>query len=265
MSRLKRAFYLQGAGLALGVLLAAWVLRNVPVAQYIGLAQQRIGQMELWGPALYPLLYALCNVLLLPGGIIAMGGGLFFGLWWGFALILTGNVLGAAIAFFISRKLGRGWLEKRFFRHHKWVVIDELIARDGWKIIFLSQVHPLFPSSLLNYLYGITRIRCRTCLLWVALGQAPGLFLYAYLGTLAQLGLNIWQGKTHPHWHEYLTWGAGLLLSLVVTAALSRTALRILSEAEAKAAQRLQEGADIAGHPAQQNPVPDTGNPHRSV
>lgn len=265
MSRLKRAFYLQGVGLLLGLLLAVWVLRNVPVAESIGVAQQRIGQMELWGPALYPLLYALCNVLLLPGGVIAMGGGLFFGLWWGFALVLTGNVIGAAIAFFISRKLGRGWIEKRFFRHHKWVVIDELIARDGWKIIFLSQVHPLFPSSLLNYLYGITRIRCGTCLLWVALGQAPGLFLYAYLGTLAQLGLNIWQGKTHPLWYEYLTWGAGLLLSAVVTVGLGRTALRILSEAEATAEQRLQEAKAAASQPAQPVPMAGPGNHQGAV
>jgi len=110
-------------------------------------------------------------------------------------------------------------------------LVDAAIARDGWKIIFLSQVHPLFPTSLLNYLYGVTRIRFRTCMLWVALGQAPGLFLYAYLGTLAQHGLRIWQGKSHPQTWEYLTWIGGLLLTLAVTTALARIALRVLAEA----------------------------------
>ena len=75
--------------------------------------------------------------------------------------------------------------------------------REGWKIIFLSQLNPLFPTSLLNYLYGLTAIRFRTCILWVAIGQAPGLFLYAYVGTLGQLGLNLVRGKSHPRVIEY--------------------------------------------------------------
>src|SRR6185295_726982 len=158
--------------------------------------------------------YAACNIFLLPGGVVAMGSGLFFGLWWGFLLNLVGNVGAAAVSFGISRALGRQWVAKRFFRDRKWEALDELIARDGWKIIFLSQVHPLFPTSLLNYLYGVTRIRFGTCMLWIALGQAPGLFLYAYFGTMAQYGLRIWQGKTHPHPAEYVIWLGGLVLTL---------------------------------------------------
>ena len=230
MSKIKRAFYLQFVG---GVLLAAgvvWAWRHYPIAASIVELQRKVGAMEFWGAVLYPLLFAACNVLLLPGGVLAVGSGLFFGLWWGFFLNMTGNVAGAAVAFFLSRKLGRGWVAKKFLHHPKWAALDTAIARDGWKIIFLSQVHPLFPTSLLNYLYGVTRIRFRTCLLWVAVGQAPGLFLYAYLGTLAQHGLRIWQGKSHPQTWEYLTWTGGLLLTLAITTALARIALRVLAE-----------------------------------
>lgn len=237
MSKIKRAFYLQLAGFALVVLILVWVARHYPVVSSIAQLQQKIGAMEFWGAVFYPLLYAAGNVLLLPGGVLAIGSGLFFGLWWGFFLNVVGNVGGAAVSFFISRKLGRGWVAKKFLRHRKWVALDEAIARDGWKIIFLSQVHPLFPSSLLNYLYGVTRIRFRTCMLWIALGQTPGLFLYAYLGTLAQHGLRIWQGKSHPQTWEYAVWIGGLVLTFAVTTALGRLALRLLAEAE-RAAQR---------------------------
>ena len=155
--------------------------------------------MEFWGGVLYPLLYAACNVLLLPGGVLAIGSGLFFGLWWGFCSESRRATSAARQSPFSSAasSAAAGW-RRRFFRHPKWVALDEAIARDGWKIIFLSQVHPLFPSSLLNYLYGITRIRFGTCMLWIALGQAPGLFLYAYLGTLAQLGLRLLRGEDPP-------------------------------------------------------------------
>ena len=232
MSAVRRALYVQLIGLGLGVCLVAWLARTFPVLDYILRAQRHVAQMSVWAGVLYPMLYAGCNVLLLPGGVLAIGSGLFFGLWWGFCLNLLGNVLGAAIAFLIARKLGRQWVARKFFQDRKWVALDGAIARDGWKIIFLSQVHPLFPTSLLNYLYGVTRIRFWTCILWVALGQAPGLFLYAYLGTLGQLGLRLWRGQTHPQFTEYLIWGSGLGLTVLVTTVLGRMALRLLAEAQ---------------------------------
>jgi uncharacterized membrane protein YdjX (TVP38/TMEM64 family) len=235
MSQLKRALLVQLCGLVLALGFAAWLVHHFPVANYLAAAQQKIGAMQFWGGVLYPLLYAACNVLLLPGGILAIGSGLFFGLWWGFFLNVAGNLAGAAVAFLLSRKLGRGWVEKRFFQHRKWAVLDAAIAREGWQIIFLSQVHPLFPSSLLNYLYGITRIRFGTCMLWIALGQAPGLFLYAYLGTLTQLGLRLVRGETHPKPLEYFIWIGGLVVTVAATTALARIALRLLREIETAA------------------------------
>ena len=233
MSQVRRALYIQLAGLVLTAIFLAWLWRHYPVMDYILRAQQRIGAMESWGGVLYPLLYAACNVLLLPGGVLAIGSGLFFGLWWGFALNLLGNTAGAALAFLLSRRLGRGWVAGKFLHHRKWAALDAAIARDGWKIIFLSQVHPLFPTSLLNYLYGVTRIRFGTCMLWIALGQTPGLFLYAYLGTLTQLGMRIARGESHPARVEYAAWIGGLVFTLLVTAALARIAIRALAEAEA--------------------------------
>lgn len=236
MSQIRRALLAQLCVLVLVVGLGAWAVQHFPVVHYLTRAQEKIGAMQFWGGVLYPLLYAAGNVLLLPGGILAIGSGLFFGLWWGFFINVAGNVAGAAVAFLISRKLGRSWVEKRFFHHRKWAALDAAIERDGWKIIFLSQVHPLFPSSLLNYLYGITRIRFGTCMLWIALGQAPGLFLYAYLGTLTQLGLRLMRGQTHPHPIEYVIWIGGLVVTLAATTALARIALRLLAEMEAKGA-----------------------------
>jgi uncharacterized membrane protein YdjX (TVP38/TMEM64 family) len=200
------------------------------VVEYITRAQRTIGELEFWGGVLYPLLYAACNVLLLPAGVLSIGSGLVFGLWWGFAIVLIGNVLGAAVSFGLARLFGRRWLLARLLQKPRWAAMDRAIARHGWKIIFLTQVHPLFPTSFLNYLYGVTRIRFGTCMLWIGLGQAPGLFLYAYLGTLTQHGLRLLRGQSDPQPHEYVLWGAGLLLAVVVTAALGQVATRVVAE-----------------------------------
>lgn len=229
-------------GMLLGLLMlmaviAFVVITDFPVVTKIRAAQAWMASHGTRGAALYPLFYALCNVLLLPAGILSIGGGFFFGLWWGFVLVLSGNVLGAAIAFLISRAIGRRWFERRMLNKPRWAALDAAIEREGWKIILLSQIHPLFPTSLINYLYGITSMRFWPCMLWVAAGQAPGLFLYVYLGTLAQLGVRLLGGETHPKAVEYVLWGGGLVLTFVVTTALARIALRLLRETGAEGAR----------------------------
>lgn len=244
MSKFKRAVLLQMVGILSLLGLVVFLGHYFQLDHEIVHMQKRIDEMHAWGGVLYVPLYAVCNVLLLPGSILTLGSGLCFGLWWGFLLSLLGNVLGAAIAFGITRKLGRSWVEKKFMQYPKWRALDEAVTREGWKIIFLSQVHPLFPTSLLNYLYGITRIRFWPCMLWIAIGQTPGLFLYAYLGTLAQLGIQLARGKNHPHPIEYAVWFGGLLLSVIVATALGRVALRLMAEVEKKAAEEKPKAAE---------------------
>ena len=235
MVQVRRALYIQIGGLVL-VTVALFILsRFFPLADWLAEVQQRVMGWGAWSAIAYPLLYACCNVLLLPGGFLSIGGGFFFGLWWGFLIILVGNVTGAAISFYISRWIGRRWLHRRLMRNRTLEALEPAVVREGWKIILLSQLHPLFPTSLMNYLYGLTTIRFRTCMLWVAVGQAPGLFLYAYLGTLGQLGLNLVRGKSHPALVEYFVWGGGLLVSVVVLVLLGRIALRLLKEAQEEA------------------------------
>ncbi|MEO5719317.1 MAG: TVP38/TMEM64 family protein [Chthoniobacterales bacterium] len=231
MSKVRRAVLIQVGGL---LLLGATFLvaaRYFPLANWVEQAQQKVMHLGAWSAIWYPVLYACCNVLLLPGGLLSVGGGFFFGLWWGFLIVLVGNVSGAAIAFYLSRKIGRNWLRKKLLRNPTLGALEPAVEREGWKIILLSQLHPLFPTSLLNYLYGLTTIRFRTCILWVAIGQAPGLFLYTYIGTLGQLGLNLVLGKSHPRMIEYWIWGGGLLFSALILALLGRISLRLLQEA----------------------------------
>lgn len=235
MSKVRRAIYIQVGGMLLLGVMFLLAGRYFPIADWIAQAQQKVMHLGAWSAVCYPLLYACCNVLLLPGGLLSVGGGFFFGLWWGFFIVLVGNVTGAAIAFFLSRWVGRAWLRRKLLRNPTLGALEPAVEREGWKIILLSQLHPLFPTSLLNYLYGLTTIRFRTCILWVAIGQAPGLFLYAYIGTLGQLGLNLLRGKSHPRLFEYWLWGGGLLVSIVILILLGRISLRLLQEAEKKA------------------------------
>src|SRR5438270_4411629 len=117
MSKISCAICYQVGALVLAIALAIALSRFVPVVNFTEALQQRVMSWGTWSAVCYPLLFALCNILLLPGGILSVGGGLFFGLWWGFALVLVGNSIAAAIAFAISRSIGQQWLTQRLTRH----------------------------------------------------------------------------------------------------------------------------------------------------
>jgi uncharacterized membrane protein YdjX (TVP38/TMEM64 family) len=232
MTKANRALLLHATGglaLALSLTVAA---RWLPVAEYVTHAQRKITELEIWGAILYPLLFAGCNILLLPGGILAIGAGLFFGLWWGWLLNLLGATLAAFIAVVLARKFGRGWVQRRLHPNGRWARLDAAVSRQGPWIIFLSQVHPMFPTSLLNYLYGLTRVPIRTCVLWIALGQAPSMFLYAFLGRFAQSGLRAWTGHAEMTTFDWALWISGLISVFILTIVLGRIALRALKDAE---------------------------------
>src|SRR6267143_1579225 len=227
-----RGLFLQLAILVALIVLVLLGSHFFPVVDLLVALQQRVIGLGDWGAICYPLLFAACNVLLLPGGVLCIGAGFFFGLWWGFFIVLLGNSISAAFSFALSRWLGKRLIERRESANRMLHVLDRAVERDAWKIIFLSQLHPLFPSSLLNYVYGLTRIRFGLFMLWTTIGRAPGLFLYTYLGTLGQLGLNLARGKTHPRLVEYWTWGGAFLVTVVLFIVLTRMALSAVRESQ---------------------------------
>src|SRR6266705_3909872 len=124
MPKMRRALYMQIGGLLLLATLIFALDRLLPLADAVARVQQRIMHLGVWSAICYPLLYACCNVLLLPGGLLSIGGGFFFGLWWGFLIILIGNVTGAAIAFLLSRWIGRSWLRGKLRRNATLVALE---------------------------------------------------------------------------------------------------------------------------------------------
>jgi uncharacterized membrane protein YdjX (TVP38/TMEM64 family) len=212
---------------ALGAIAAiAAFAQFAPVVDFLDALQQRVAGWGFWSGLCYPLLFALCNILLLPGGILAVGGGFFFGLWWGFLVVFAGNFIAAAVSFGLSRSVAGRWFRRKLAGSPTLRALEPAVQHEGWKIVLLSQLHPLFPTSLLNYIYGMTRIPLRQYLFWASLGRVPGLFLYVYIGTLGQLGLRIIRGKSYPQMVEYWTWGGALVTTALLLFVLGRVALR---------------------------------------
>ncbi|MGC2353560.1 MAG: TVP38/TMEM64 family protein [Candidatus Udaeobacter sp.] len=235
MSKVSRAICYQVGALVLAIALAIALSRFVPVANFIEALQQRVMSWGAWAAICYPLLFALCNILLLPGGILAVGGGFFFGLWWGFLIVFAGNVLATAISFALSRSIARRWFQRKLSGNLTVRALGPAVERESWKIILLSQLHPLFPTSLLNYFYGLTRIRFGSYMLWASIGRIPGIFLYAYVGTLGQFAVRIMRDKSYPRMVEYWIWGGAFVTTTLLLVVLGRVAYRAIQTVQAPA------------------------------
>lgn len=241
-----RAILIQVGGLAVAAVLAAVLGQFIPLDRGILTVGETISRYQPWSAVLYPLALALCNLLLLPGGLLVVGSGFFFGIWKGVALVLAGHLVGAAAAFGITRHFARGWIEQRFLRDPKWRALDLALEREGWKIVFLTQLNPLAPTSLINYFFGATRMRLGPCLGWIALGQLPGMFLYAYLGRLGRFSWRLWrEGHAGGAGSEgaLILWFGGLVLTVLLTVLLAKIALRLLSEAQQRALDAEEQAA----------------------
>lgn len=143
-----------------------------------------VKEMGFWGSILFIAIYNIATLLFIPGSLLTMKGGCLYGVIWGTVYVLIAATLGAICAFLLGRYLCRDWVAKKLSKYPKFKAIDRAIAEEGWKIVFLMRLSPLFPYNLLNYILGITTISFRDYLIG-SLGMFPGVFAYVYIGSLA--------------------------------------------------------------------------------
>lgn len=222
--------YLKLAALLAAVAAVVVAARLLPLAEWLEVFNQHVVGLGLLGMVLFALVYAAATVLLVPGSLLTLAAGASFGLLPGFVAVLCGATLGAAGAFLVSRHLARRRVERWIQRKPSFVAVDKAVAREGWKIVFLTRLSPVFPFNFQNYAYGLTSVSFWKYVLASWIGMIPGTFLYVYLGTLGRSGLEAASGEGAETYRLVLQ-VVGLLATLAVTILITRTAKRALREA----------------------------------
>jgi uncharacterized membrane protein YdjX (TVP38/TMEM64 family) len=173
---------LLGLGVALAVAVVVLVVRPTPAAM-----RDRVADVRDWadgiGP-LAPLLFVAVSAsltpLMFPGPLLAGASGLLFGTALGFPVSLTSAVLGAALAFVISRSIAPDAVEQ--LAGPRLQAIEALISRRGFVSVLYARIAPGVPYTLVNYAAGLTRIPLAVFAAATALGAAPRAFAYTALG-----------------------------------------------------------------------------------
>lgn len=198
----------------------------LPIDEWISALESWIESLGFWGPLVFVLIYIIATVLVLPGAAMTPLAGLLFGLGWGTLWVVIGSNIGATISFLIGRYFAREAVAKRAAENEKFAAIDEAVGKDGWKIVGLTRLSPVFPFTLLNYAYGITRVKWSHFAMASLLGMFPGTVMYVYFGSLGRLAGG---AEETSHLKLILTI-VGLVATVVVTVVITRSAKKALQE-----------------------------------
>ena len=223
------------AVLGAAAVVAALVL--LPVNQWLLALIERIQGMGPLGAALFVVAYVAATVLLLPGSLLTLGAGFAYGPVYGTLLVMAASNLGANAAFRLGRTVMRERVSRRIAGDARFSAVDAAVGAQGFRVVLLLRLSPLFPFNLLNYALGLTRVRQRDYALASLLGMFPGTLLFVYLGSLVTSVAQLTSGQRPDSgiWGRVLFWG-GLAATVAVTVLITRIARRALDSALRQAA-----------------------------
>ncbi len=219
-------------GLVLAALVAAALIvagHRFGAGPWLSAGLDRVGRLGALAPIAFIAIYVAACVLFIPGSILTIGGGGLFGVVWGSIYVSIAATLGATAACAIGRYFARDWVARRLAGNPRFAAIDRAVAREGWKIVLLTRLSPIFPFNLLNYGFGLTSVRLADYIAASWLGMIPGTVLYVYLGSIGADVVRAGGGHVRSP-AEWALEAVGLLATIAVVVVVTRIAARALRE-----------------------------------
>jgi len=184
-----------------------------------------VASMGPLGAVYFGVAYTIAEILAIPAIPLTASAGYLFGPVQGTGVVLVSASIAAAISFLIGRTLLRDYVEGVLQDFPKFAKIDKAIGKEGFKLMFLLRLSPVFPFALSNYLYGASSINFSAFFWGTLLGFAPGTMAYVYTGYVGK-ALTTEGSEVYP-WYFYVG-GLALLSGLIKV--LADTATRIVDE-----------------------------------
>ena len=215
--------------LAIAVLIA--LIFILPVQTWIVDALKWTQGLGALGPFFVIAFYIVACVLFLPGSVLTLGAGFIFKLFVGTITVSIGSTLGACAAFLIGRTFGRKWIAKKIEGNEKFTAIDNAVGKQGFKVVLLTRLSPVFPFNLLNYAFGLTKVDFKKYALASWIGMLPGTVMCVYLGAGLRSLTDVATGKIETGKTGQLFFWLGMLATIAVTILITYFAKKELKQA----------------------------------
>lgn len=165
-----------------------------------------IRSFGVFAPAVFVGLQALQVVIApVPGHVMALVSGYLFGTYWGTLYSVGGAVIGSYVAFTLSRRFGRPFVES-VIHAETLEEFDDLTHDHGLLALFLVFLVPGLPDDVICFTAGLTDLRIHHMVAVAVIGRLPGFFLINLAGA---------QFAAARHWLALAVLGVIGLLTLL--------------------------------------------------
>lgn len=214
------------------LLIAALIIlaKTLNVQQYLVTFLDNIQQLGALAPVAFILIYIIATVFFLPGSILTLGAGVVFGVLQGSIYVSIAATLGATAAFLVGRYGARQWVAQQIDSKPKFKAIDRAVAQEGWKIVGLLRLSPIFPFNLLNYGLGVTHVTLRDYFFASWIGMLPGTVMYVYIGSLAGSLATLGTRSEAASTAQWVIRIVGFIATVAVTLYVTNVARHALNE-----------------------------------
>jgi uncharacterized membrane protein YdjX (TVP38/TMEM64 family) len=177
-------------------------------------------------------LFILTTSLLVPDTLLCMIAGALFGMYWGFAAVLVGFLLAAALQFTLARKLLRSPIQRMLAKRPSLAAIERAVHRNAFRLQVLVRLTPLNPATI-SYLLGAAGVRFAGYIV-ACLASSLNLIIEVYFGYAGQHAAMLAGGESRSERLHDLAIIGGLVVGVAMMICLSRMARKAIMQAVAE-------------------------------
>eukprot|EP01102_Stenamoeba_stenopodia_P006325 TRINITY_DN1733_c0_g1_i1.p1 TRINITY_DN1733_c0_g1~~TRINITY_DN1733_c0_g1_i1.p1 ORF type:complete len:454 (-),score=79.43 TRINITY_DN1733_c0_g1_i1:60-1421(-) len=145
-------------------------------------------------------IYGLALFLLLPMTPFNMAAGFLFGSYKGIAAALLGYFFGQTLTFWVSNTLFRSYIEAKLQEKEQQYkllrAVRRALAANGFKLIVLTHLSPIFPAGMLNYFFSLSSAPFYVYTIASLLGVIPSISVMVIIGSAFKNLSTMWSGES---------------------------------------------------------------------
>ncbi len=142
--------------------------------------KEYLNSFGMLAPIVHIVLFTLVPLTFFPDSILAIAGGMVFGLTKGTIFTMIGALCGGTLSFYITRTLGNNII-KRFIKKDI-SILGKQLKENGFWVILILRLIPLFPFDVISYSAGLSDIKYKDFFLATLVGTIPGIMVFTNIG-----------------------------------------------------------------------------------
>lgn len=213
---------LLGLGVLALVIAAGKVL---PLQAWLQAFNQWVAGAGFTGAIAFILLYAVLAGVGFPASPLTLAAGAIYGPVLGTLIVSPASTLAALLAFTLGRSVLRDWVRRKAAANPRLGALDAAVAKEGWRLVGLLRLSPVFPFNVLNLSLGATGLGVLPYVLASWIAMLPGTFLYVSIGAAAGQASGLASSRPTNPWML----GIGILVTVILTVRITQIARKALA------------------------------------